>query len=412
MTTEIAHEYFPFEDPSFYVDDPYPVLTRLQREDPVHYYEPLDIFILTKLAHIREAARQGALFSSGRGLFLNDLRMMKESSGGPSVFDGFFPADAEHFAFADPPRHKELRGLITPAFAVKNLNALRPDIDRFIADLLDRIQPGEPIDFVAEIADHLPIMIAQRLLGIDGLDIATVKEWSDALEAMNAADTREEIEEAKRTFAGMNSVFEQEFRTKRGKPGSGLVSDMLNATLDGEPVSDSNVLTYCTTVLAAGSDTTRAVLTGTMLAFADFPDQLLRVKEDRALINTAIEESLRWVTPARSFVRTATADTAIGGKEIKAGQRIFLLYAAGNFDEEAFENPFLFDVGRKNAQQHVAFGFGPHSCIAAQLVRMQMRSFLSQFLDRFSSVRKVKKPTPIVHVLRHSWYDAVLVFEA
>jgi cytochrome P450 len=412
MTTEIAYDFIPFEDPQFYVDDPYPVLGRLQREDPVHYYEPLDIFVLTKLAHIREAAAQGELFSSGRGLFLNDLRMMKDASGGPSVFDGFFPADAEHFAFADPPRHKELRGLITPAFAVKNLTAMRPDIDRFIGELLDRIRPGEPIDFVAEIADHLPIMIAQRLLGIEGLDIATVKEWSDALEAMNAANTREEIEQAKRTFAGMNSVFEQEFTTRRGKPGAGLVSDMLNATLDGEPVSESNVLTYCTTVLAAGSDTTRALLTGTMLAFADFPDQLRRVKEDRSLINSAVEECLRWVTPARSFVRTATADTTIGGQEIKAGQRIFLLYAAGNFDEEAFDNPFVLDVGRKNAQQHVAFGFGPHSCIAAQLVRMQMRSFLTQFLDRFSSVRKVTEPTPVVHVLRHSWYDAELVFEA
>ena len=92
MTTEIAPDFIPFEDPQFYVDDPYPVLTRLQREDPVHYYEPLDIFILTKLDHIREAARQGELFSSGHGLFLNDLRMMKEASGGPSVFDGFFPA--------------------------------------------------------------------------------------------------------------------------------------------------------------------------------------------------------------------------------------------------------------------------------------------------------------------------------
>ena len=411
MTTETAPDFIPFEDASFYVDDPYPVLTRLQREDPVHYYEPLDVFILTKLEDIRSAASQGELFSSGSGLFLNDLRMMKEASGGPSVFDGFFPVDAEHFAFADPPRHKTLRGLITPAFAAKNLNAMRPAIEELIEELLGRIEPGQPIDFVAEVADHLPILIAQRLLGIEGLDITTVKEWSDALEAMNSVDTREEIEEAKRTFAGMNSVFEEQLRTRRGTPGTGLVSDMLNATLDGEPVSDANIITYCTTVLAAGSDTTRALLTGTMLAFADFPDQLTRVKEDRSLIPSAIEECLRWVTPARSFVRTATADTTIRDTEIKAGQRVFLLYAAGNFDEEAFENPFAFDVGRKNAQQHVAFGFGPHSCIAAQLVRMQMRSFLSQFLDKFSSVRKVSEPTPVVHVLRHSWYDAELVFE-
>jgi cytochrome P450 len=176
-------------------------------------------------------------------------------------------------------------------------------------------------------------------------------------------------------------------------------------------VAEANILAYATTVLAAGSDTTRALLTGTMLAFADFPDQMTRLKEDRSRINLGIEEALRWVTPARSFVRTALQDTEIRGTKIKAGQRIFLLYAAGNFDEEAFTDPHTFDVGRANATQHVAFGFGPHMCIGAQLVRTEMRIFLRQLLDRFSSVRKVSEPTPVVHVLRHSWFNAPLVFD-
>jgi len=407
-----ALEQIPFEDPQFYADDPWPVYGRLQREDPVHYYEPLDIFILTKLDDIREAGRQADVFSSGHGLFLNDLRMMKESTGGTSVFDGFFPADAEHFAFADPPRHRTLRGLISGAFGARNLATMRSVIEEFVDELLDGIEPGRPVDFVAEFADQLPIMIATRLLGIEGQDVATVKRWSDALEAMNSVDTLEEIEEAKRTFASMNEVFARECAERRGKPGTGLVSDMLNATLDGEPVSESNILTYCTTVLAAGSDTTRALLTGTVLAFAEFPDQMTRVKNDRALLNTAIEESLRWTTPARSFVRTALRDTEIRGQQIKAGQRVFLLYAAGNFDEEAFADPFTYDVDRANAQQHVAFGFGPHTCIASQLVRIQMRIVLTKLLDRFSSVRVLKEPTPVVHVLRHSWYDAEVVFDA
>lgn len=412
MTTAPPQERIPFEDPRFYADDPYPAFARLQREDPIHYYEPLDIFVLTKLDDIREAAGNGAVFSSGHGLFLNDLRMMREDTGGASVFDGFFPADAEHFAFADPPRHKTLRNLITPAFAARNLASLKPTIEEFIAELFDRIEPGRPMDFVAEFADLLPIMIATRLLGIEAQDFEEVKRWSDALEAMNSADTIEEIEAAKATFAGMNSVFAEEFARRRGKPGSGLISDLLNATLDGEPVSESNILTYSTTVLAAGSDTTRALLTGTVLAFADFPDQMTRVRENRSLVNTAIEEALRWVTPARSFVRTALRDTEIRGQKIKAGQRVFLLYAAANFDEEQFTDPFVFDVARANAMQHVAFGYGPHTCIASQLIRMQMRIWLNALLDRFSAVRKVAEPTPVVHVLRHSWYDARVVFDA
>ena len=410
MTSQVD-QFIPFEDPNFYTDDAYPVFARLQREQPVYYYEPLDIFVLTKIDDIREAARQAGIFSSGHGLFLNDLRMQKDNVAEESVFDGFFPIGAEHFAFADPPRHKTLRGLITPAFAVRNINDMKPLIEQYITELIDKIQPGVPIDFVAEIADRLPIMIATRLLGISVRDIEMVKNWSDSLEDMNSVDTIEEIEAAKATFASMNAVFEEEFARQRVAPGSGLVADMLQASLDGHPVSDANILAYSTTVLAAGSDTTRALLTGTMLAFADFPDQLTRLKEDRSGINLGIEEALRWVTPARSFVRTALQDTEIRGTKIKAGQRIFLLFAAGNFDEEAFTNPHTFDVGRANATQHVAFGFGPHMCIGAQLVRLEMRIFLKQLLDRFSRIRKVSEPTPVLHVLRHSWFDAPLVFD-
>src|SRR6201993_5011286 len=222
MTSQVE-QFIPFEDPNFYIDDPYPVFARLQREQTVYYYEPLDIFVLTKIDDIREAARQADVFSSGHGLFLNDLRMQKDNVAEKSVFDGFFPSDAEHFAFADPPRHKTLRGLITPAFAVRNINDMKPLIEAFVTELIAKIQPGAPIDFVGEIADQLPIMISTRLLGISVQDIEMVKEWSDALEDMNCVDTMEEIEAAKATFATMNAVFEEERSEERVTPGNGLV---------------------------------------------------------------------------------------------------------------------------------------------------------------------------------------------
>ncbi|MGC0367032.1 cytochrome P450 [Rhodococcus sp. 27YEA15] len=411
MTLSIQQP-IPFEDPNFYAGDPFPVYKDLQENDPIHYYEDLDVFVLTRLDDVREAGKRNDVFSSGHGMFLNDLRMMKSSQTGESVFDGLFPADAEHFAFADPPsRHKTLRGLISPAFAMKNIAAMREPIEGFVKELFDKIEPGKPIDFVADFADILPMMIATRLLGIESRDVEEVKRWSDALEAMNSVETLEEIAEAKATFATMNATFAEEIERVRREPSPGLVSDMVNATLDGEPVSESNVIAYCTTVLAAGGDTTRALLTGTLLAFAQFPDQYTRLREDRSLLNSAIEESLRWVTPARSFLRTALHDTELGGRQIKEGQRIFLLFAAANFDHSAFTDPLSYDVGRTNALQHVAFGYGPRSCIAAQLVRTTMRIFLTELLDRFSSIELVSTPTPVVHVLRNSWYDAELVFK-
>jgi cytochrome P450 len=411
MTTT-ADQYIPFEDPNFYLDNPYPIYKRLQESDSIYYYEPLDIFVLTRLDDVREAAKRADVFSSGHGQFLNDLRMTKDGGGEVSVFEGFFPEDAEHFAFAEQPRHKTLRGLISPAFAMRNIAEMRPLIEQFIKALFDNIRPDTPFEFISGFADLLPMMVATRLLGIQGQDPAEVKKWSDALEDMNSVETPEEIAAAKAAFATMNATFVEEIERARREPGSGLVSSMVNATLDGEPVSDSNILAYCTTVLAAGSDTTRALMTGTLLAFAEFPDQYTRLREDRSLLRTTIEEALRWTTPARSFVRTALQDTEISGQKIRAGQRVFLLFEAGNFDESAFADPHTFDVGRANAMQHVAFGFGPRSCIAAQLVRTEMQIFLTELLDRFSGIKVVSEPKPVAHVLRHSWYDAQLVFEA
>jgi len=195
------------------------------------------VFVLTKIDDIRDAARQADLFSSGHGLFLNDLRMQKDNIAEKTVFDGFFPSDAEHFAFADPPRHKTLRGLITPAFSVRNIKDMTPLIEEFVTELIAKIQPGVAIDFVAEIADQLPIMISTRLLGIAVQDIEMVKKWSDALEDMNSVDSLKEIEAAKATFAGMNAVFEEEFARQRITPGNGLVADDIaggNLALDLE----------------------------------------------------------------------------------------------------------------------------------------------------------------------------------
>ena len=162
MTSQVE-QFIPFEDPNFYVDDPYPVFARLQREDPVYYYEPLDIFVLTKIDDIREAARQADLFSSGHGLFLNDLRMQKDDVAEKSVFDGFFPSDAEHFAFADPPRHKTLRGLITPAFSVRNINDMKPLIEGFITELIAKIQPGDTLALGTWMGQPHGLMRALRL---------------------------------------------------------------------------------------------------------------------------------------------------------------------------------------------------------------------------------------------------------
>ena len=134
------------------------------------------------------------------------------------------------------------------------------------------------------------------------------------------------------------------------------------------------MLTYCSTILAAGSDTTRSLLAGMALALAENPDQLMKLKANPELLNGAIEESVRWTTPARGFLRTVNRDTQIRGVDIKAGQRVYLLYDAGNRDPEVFADPWSFDITRSNAGVHLGFGYGPHLCIAANLARIEARA--------------------------------------
>jgi cytochrome P450 len=326
------------------------------------------------------------------------------------VFEGFFDPDGEQFAFADPPRHKELRRVITPAFAMKAITAMTPAIEQHCIELVDSIPAGETLDFVEHVRT-LPIMVICRLLGVSIDNLDRVVAWGDALESMNVVETREQIEAAKASFVTMNDFFREQFALKRDHPGEDLVSTLLEAELDGAKVSEATLLTYCSTVLAAGSDTTRAFHSSLAVAFADHPDQWSRLRNDRTLIPTAIEEALRYTNPARGFLRTALSDTQIDGVEIREGQKVYLIFDAADNDPTVFPEPRTFDIGRKPTVPNFAFGFGPHICIAAELVRMQTRFILDRLLDRFAEIQRAGEATPIHHVLRKGYATAPLRFD-
>jgi cytochrome P450 len=277
--------------------------------------------------------------------------------------------------------------------------------------LVDAIDPNRPIDFVDMVASRLPILFASRLLGTTSSDVVNIRRWSDALENIGSGTlTPDELREAAHEFKEMNEFFLSEFDRKREHPGSDLTSTLLDATLDGEKLSDVRLLTYCALVLAVGTDTTRSHLTGMAIALARHPDQLARLRADRSLMPTAIDEALRFTTPARGFVRTLLSDTEIRGQEIKAGQRVYMFYAAGNIDPDVFSDPLTFDITRDQDIQHLGFGFGPHICIAAQMVKMETAMLYNMLLDRFSSWELAAEPRRLTHILRNGWHDAQLVF--
>jgi cholest-4-en-3-one 26-monooxygenase len=394
------------EDPDFYFEGRRESYERLHAESPVFYYEPLDVFVLTKHEDIRQAARRPELFSSAHGLHLHQLRLTPDEV---EVYATLYGA-GEQFAFEDPPRHKELRGVATRMFAPRSLERLGEQMRRDVAELVGKIEPGASLDFVEQIAAVLPIRVAVALIGLpDGHD-ADIRRWSDALESLKLIHGAENIRAAVRQFSEMDDFFGQQFVIKRANPGEDLISTLLAAQLDGQPISEANLLTYCSTFLAAGSDTTRSLLTGMALALAEHPDQLHKLTKNPALLDGAIEESLRWTTPARGFLRTALADTQVRGIDIKAGQRVYLLYDAGNRDAEVFADPWAYDIERRGASSHLGFGYGPHLCIAAHLARLEARELYGALLSAFGSIEISGEVEEIRQLLRNGWVHAPLTF--
>jgi cytochrome P450 len=219
-----------------------------------------------------------------------------------------------------------------------------------------------------------------------------------------------ELRAAAAEFKQMNAFFLSEFDRKRNDPGDDLVTTLLDATLDGEKLSDARLLTYCALVLASGAETTRSLLAGMAIVLAQHPDQLAMLRADRSLMPKAVDEALRWTTPARGFIRTLLDDTEIRGQKIKKGQRVYLVYSAGNIDPDVFDDPMTFDITRDQEIQHLGFGFGPHICIAAQMVKMEAAMLFNMLLDRFSRWELAAQPRPLTHILRSGWHDAPLIF--
>ncbi len=397
------------EDPQFYLDDPFPLFARMRAEAPVFYYEPLDTFVLTRHEDIRFVNRNPAIFSNARGIFLNDVKYQQAQTDGPTMTDSFFPPEGEQIGTADPPRHHELRRVVSPAFSARCLQLMQDEIRGYCAELVDQIEPGAVTDWM-ELAGILPIRAGSLLIGLPDADRDQVRHWSDELEKLGGDLTLEELQSAAGEFATLRSYIVENIEAKRAAPAHDLLSTLLEAELDDRKVSEANVIMFAMTMLAAGSDTTRALLAGMVWALAKHPGQLARVVADRSLGPGAVEEALRWVTPARAFLRTATRDTEIRGQVVRDGQHVYNMYMAANRDEEVFPHPETFDLARPENDLHQAFGIGTHVCIGARLVRLEAGILLNALLDRFPRFELAAEPIPVQHMIRNSWHDMPVVF--
>jgi cytochrome P450 len=284
---------------------------------------------------------------------------------------------------------------------------LKVRVDELAKRYVDKMaEIGPECDFVTDIAVHFPLYVIMSLLGLPESDYGRMHMLTQEMFGGDDDEYKRggTLEEQFAVLLDFFTYFSALTASRRETPTDDLASAIANGKLDGEPLSDVDTASYYVIVASAGHDTTKDAISGGLHALIENPDELDRLRNDPSLMGTAVEEMIRWSTPVKEFMRTATANTTVRGVDIAEGESVYLAYVSGNRDEEVFTDPFRFDVGR-DPNKHVAFGYGVHFCLGAALARMEMSSLFAELIPRLESIELAGEPelsaTTFVGGLKH-----------
>ena len=370
----------------------------LREEDPIRFFEELEMppemplpkgpgyWALTKHKHILEASRAPAIFCSGKGATsVIDL---------PPVMNEFFGGMIN----MDDPRHGAQRRIISRGFTPRALARIEAAVDRRAQAIVDRVIEKGECDFVAEIAAPLPLEIICEMVGIPESQSQFVFERSNLILGLGDPDYRDENEDpimaAMTAGSELASLMNEMAEARRKNPTDDLVSALIHAA-DGDDgmLTDPELASFFVLLVVAGNETTRNAISHGMKALCDYPDERQRWEADfEGIAATAVEEIIRWASPVIYMRRTVTRDTVLDGVGMKEGDKVALWYASANRDEEAFADPFRFDVTR-TPNDHVGFGGpGPHFCLGANLARREIKVMFRQILQRLPDLEITGEP--------------------
>lgn len=374
----------------------------LRREAPLDVAHPegFDPFwVVTRQDDIREVELKNELFHNGdRSTVLTTIeadRKVRQMMGGS-------PHLVRSLVQMDNPDHGNYRRLTQPSFAPQNLRALEARIREIAKGFVDRMAAhGDRCDFAKDVAFLYPLHVVMEVLGVPEADEPrmlklTQELFGSADPELNRAqaamdDTDQALANLQATVADFIVYFNEMTEDRRRTPRNDLASVIANGTIEGQPLGYLEAMSYYIIAATAGHDTTSSTMAGALWALAERPAQFRAVKDDPSLIKGLIEESIRWETPVKHFMRTATADTELAGRRIAKGDWLMLSYPSGNRDEAVFDNPFDFDVSRAN-NRHIAFGYGAHVCLGQHLARMEMRILWEELLPRLETVELDGQP--------------------
>jgi cytochrome P450 len=364
-------------------EDPYPVYRRLRDEFPVHHNARLRFYTLSRHADVLAALQTPELYISGKGVYVGMPEGSEEATGQ-------FPL----LITTDRPRHTQLRALVSRAFTPRRIARLEPRIRAIARELLDDVKGRSEFDLVREFSGPLPTIVIAELLGVPAEDQEWFKEKSIAVAQFDPTKPRDAASMAPALELGR--YLADVFAARRREPRDDLISALLAAEIDGERLNDIELIGFGFLLLVAGNETTTNLISNAAILLDRHRDQRRLLLEDPGRIPGAIEEFLRYDSPVQGLARTTAAPVTLHGVTIPEGRKVLLLFGSANHDERAIPDADRFDVLR-TPNPHVAFGFGAHFCLGANLARLEARVAFEELLARLPDYRMTQS-----RVERHS----------
>jgi cytochrome P450 len=367
--------------------NPYPLFKRLRTEDPVHWDPFLHTWIVTRYADVLEVLHT---FSAQRTHTPEKLAAMGLSEMGPIA-----QLMVRLMLFMDPPAHTRLRSLASYAFGPARVAVLRSHIREIVQRLLEAVRQNHRMDLIRDLAEPLPAIVTAEMLGVPAEDRHRLKAWSTDFAEMlgNFQHNPEHAPRMLHTVHDMSTYFRDVIRQQHEHPREGLVHSLMMAEVDGDRLSDEEVIASSIVTMVGGLETTTNLIGNGVLTLLRKPEEMKRLHEDLTLIPSAVEEMLRYESPSQHTGRLAAEDVELGGKTIKKGQAVMAVMAAANRDPERFAEPDRFDITRAD-NRHLAFGYAAHFCFGAALARVEGQEALEAVMRDLPDLKL--EPGPLV----------------
>lgn len=381
--------YDPY-DPAIYLD-PYPAYADLRANAPVYKQPQYGFYVLSRHRHISDVVRDTETFSSAKGITVE-----------PNEMESLLPM----MITTDPPRHTQLRKLVSKAFTPRRVAEMEADIRRVTRELLDPLVEAGQWDMQVDLSGPVPATVIAEMLGVPGADQAKFREWSDAL-VRSTSHMDELVEDGFAALGELYGYLDDLAHDRRQNPRDDMSTAIVHAEVEGQRLTHQEVVAFLFLLLVAGNETTTNLISNATVLLAHHPDQRRLLVEDPTRIAPAIEEILRFEPPVQSLARTTTREVEIEGTAIPADTKIMLLWASANRDREKFVDPDVFDVQRTiDANAHLSFGLGPHFCLGAGLARLEARVVFEELLDRVGedyelSERPERIPSGLIRGFEH-----------